>query len=84
MINYLLKFLQDYPNQLESYHKKEFHSNMIKKEIVKAPILAYSDPNKQMVLQTDTSINGLGACLMQQGSPVYFTSKALTKTKKGM
>ena len=36
-----------------------------------------------MVLQKDTSIKGLGACLMQQGKPVYFASKALTKTQKG-
>ena len=56
---------------------------MIKREIVKAPILAYYDPNKEMVLQTDASIKGLGACLMQQGKPVYFTSKALTETQKG-
>ena len=36
-----------------------------------------------MVLQTDASIKGLGACLMQQGKPVYFASKALTETQKG-
>ena len=58
--------------------------NAIKKEIAKAPILVFYDPNKEMVLQTDASIKGLGACLMQQGKPVYFTSKALTETQKGM
>ena len=36
-----------------------------------------------MVLQTDASIKGLGACLMQLGKPVYFASKALTETQKG-
>ena len=36
-----------------------------------------------MVLQTDTSIKGLGACLLQHGKPVYFASKALTETQKG-
>ena len=36
-----------------------------------------------MILQTDASIKGLGACLMQQAKPVYFTSKALTETQKG-
>ena len=51
--------------------------------MAKAPILAYHDPNKEMILQTDASIKGLGACLMQQGKPVYFTSKALTETQKG-
>ena len=36
-----------------------------------------------MILQTDASIKGLGACLLQQGKPVYFASKALTETQKG-
>ena len=62
-------------------HQEAF--NVIKKEIEKAPILAYYDPNKETILQTDTSIKGLGACLMQQGKPVYFGSKALTETQKG-
>ena len=46
--------------------------NVIEKEIVKTLLLAYYDPNKETVLQTDASIKGLGACLMQQGKPVYF------------
>ena len=36
-----------------------------------------------MVFQTDASTKGLGLCLMQQGKPVSFPSKALTETKKG-
>ena len=55
----------------------------LKKETVKSAILTYYDPNKETVLQTDISIKGLGACLMQHGKPVYFASKALTETKKG-
>ena len=69
------------PSNLGLEHQEAF--NVIKKEIAKAPILAYYNPNKEMVLQTDTSIKVLGACLMQQDKPVYFTSKALTKTQKG-
>ena len=45
-------------------------------------ILAYYDPNKEMILQIDASIKGLGSFLMQQGKPVYFTSKTLTETQK--
>ena len=56
---------------------------MIKKEIVKAPVLAYYDPNKETVLQKDASIKGLRACLIQHGKTVYFSSKALTKTQMG-
>ena len=36
-----------------------------------------------MVLQTDASCKGLGACLLQNKKPVYFASKALTETQKG-
>ena len=35
------------------------------------------------MLQTDASIKGLGACLLQEEKPVYFTSKALMETQRG-
>ena len=56
---------------------------LMKKEIAKAPILAYHNPKKQTVLQTDASIKGLGAYLLQDEKPVYFASKVLTVTQKG-
>ena len=54
---------------------------LIKKEIVRAPILAYYNPKKEAILQTDTNIKGLGACLLQDQKPVYFMSKVLTETQ---
>ena len=62
-------------------HESAFH--LIKKEIVAAPILAYYNPNKPTILQTDASCKGLGACLLQNQRPVYFASRALTETQKG-
>ena len=56
---------------------------MVKKEIATAPILAYYNPRKATVLQTDASIKGLGACLLQEERPVYFTSKALAEAQRG-
>ena len=56
---------------------------MIKKEIAAAPILAYYNPKKPTVLQTDASCNRLGACLLQNQKPVYFASRALSDTQKG-
>ena len=56
-------------------HNQTF--NNIKKEIVQAPILRYYDLKKETVLQTDASIKGLGACLLQDGHPIYFTCKSL-------
>ena len=55
----------------------------MKHEIVRAPILAYYNPKKETILQTDASVKGLGACLLQDQKPVYFASKALTETQRG-
>ena len=46
-------------------------------------VLAYCSPKKQTVLQTDASIKGLGACLLQEEKPVYFASKVLIEGQKG-
>ena len=43
--------------------------------------LQYYDRNKPMILQCDTSLKGLGACILQDGKPIAFTSKSLTDTK---
>ena len=53
----------------------------MKMEIVRAPILAYYNLKKETILQTNASIKGLGACLLQDQKPVYFASKALTETQ---
>ena len=62
-------------------HQQSF--TQMKKEISSAPVLAYYNHKKQTVLQTDASIKGLGACLLQEDKPVYFASKALTDAQKG-
>ena len=56
---------------------------MLKKEIIRTPILAYYNPQKETVLQTDMSKKGLGACLLQDKKTIYFASKALTETQRG-
>ena len=96
MINYLSKFSaqlselaelirdlckEKVPFNWGPEHESAFH--LIKKEIAAAPILAYYNPNKSMILQTDVSCKGLGAFLLQNKRPVYFTSRALTETQKG-
>ena len=56
---------------------------MLRKEIIRSPVLAYYNPWKETVLHTDASTKGLGACLLQDEKPIYFVSKALTKTQRG-
>ena len=94
MINYLFKFsarLSELVLPIGELAKDEVAFNwgpehqaafkLVKKEIAATPILAYYDPKKTTVLQTDASINGLSACLLQDEKPVYFTSKALTEAQ---
>ena len=90
MINYLSKFsarLSELAEPIREIfnwgpeHQSSF--TMMKKEIAKAPVLGYYSPKRQTVLQTDASIKGLGAWLLQDEKPVYFASKALTEEQKG-
>ena len=96
MVNYLSKFsarLSELTNPIHKLSKEKVPFNwgpehdeafcLIKKEITVALILAYYNPNKPMILQTDASCKGLGGCLLQNEKPVYFASKALTEMQKG-
>ena len=95
MINYLTKFLprltelskpirelikDKVPFNWGPEHQKSF--DMLKKELVRAPVLAYYNPQKETILQTDASTKGLGACLLQDDKPIYFASKALTEMQR--
>ena len=96
MINYISKFsprLSELALPIRECAKEKVAFNwgpehqaafkLVKKEIAATPILAYYDPKKTTVLQTDASINGLGACLLQNEKPVYFTRKALMEAQRG-
>ena len=54
----------------------------IKKEITRAPVLAYFDKSKTSVVQSDASKKGFGAVLLQDGKPVIFASRCLTETEQ--
>ena len=96
MVNYLSKFsvkLSELAEPIRRLSKDKVPFNwgpehqeafkQMKKEITRAPMLAYYNPRKQTVLQTDASIKGLGACLLQDEKLVYFASEALTEAQKG-
>ena len=40
--------------------------------------LGYYDQRKEVIVQADASLRGLGACLIQDGKPIAFASKSLT------
>ena len=59
----------------ESSHQSAFES--IKEELSKTQTLPFYDPFKTHVIQTDASLKGLGAVLLQDGRPVMYASRSL-------
>jgi len=44
-------------------------------------VLTFYDVNLEVTIESDTSLSGLGASLLQEGQPVAFASRALTPTE---
>ena len=95
MINFVGRFIEnlsDITAPLRELLKKEneFHWSKpqmesyrhLKECLCKAPVLAYYDGSKELILQVDASSHGVGASLIQEGRPVAFASKALTSTQQ--
>ena len=85
MVNYLTKFspwLTELSEPIRELIKEKVPFNwgpehqesfdMLKKELVRAPVLAYYNPNKETILQMDAITKGLGTCLLQEDKPIYF------------
>ena len=64
----------------QSQHEDAF--NEIKQVISNAPVLAFYDVHAPNVIQTDASIKGFGAVLLQNGKPVVFVGRALIPAEK--
>jgi hypothetical protein len=55
----------------------------IKQALTDTPILAYfSKSASEHIIQTDASLKGLGGVLLQDGRPVQYISRTLTKTEE--
>ena len=63
----------------ESEHYQSF--NAIKKELSTKIVLPNYDPTSHTTLQTVSSKKGLGAVLIQNGTPIYFASRAISPTE---
>ncbi|XP_044005925.1 uncharacterized protein K02A2.6-like [Aphidius gifuensis] len=95
MVNYLSRYIPNMsilnaPLRLLLKEENEWMWESEQKEAVKklkdklttAPVLAYYDCNKPIVIQTDASKNGLGAALIQESHPVAYASRSLTETEQ--
>jgi hypothetical protein len=95
MIQYLAKFLPNLASDLEPIRtltrkevewrwgtEQEEALTLVKQKVTSAPVLAYFDAKSPLALQVDSSKDGLGACLMQNGQPIEFASRALTQSEK--
>lgn len=50
--------------------------------MTKAPVLAYFNPEKDLVVQADSSYSGLGTVLMQKGKSIEYTSRSLSESER--
>ena len=95
MVNYLGKFIPNLSNVTQplrellqketAWHWIDTHErafNEIKKRITHEKILKYYEVTKPVTISGDSSSYGLGACLMQDGRPISYASRSLSKSEK--
>lgn len=95
MVQYMAKFLPDLSTIMEPLREltrkdKPWHWSKdceaafqrIKMMLTKTLVLAYFDPGKEVVVQVDSSKDGIGAVLLQDGRPVEYASRSLTVSER--
>lgn len=95
LVNYVSKFVPNVSNltaPLRSLLKKDVdfiwsheHTNAfnkVKEVLSKKPVLQFFDVRKPVVLSVDAAKDGLGAVILQDGLPVAYASKSLSKTQQ--
>lgn len=95
MIQYLAKFMPNLASDLgpiraltQKNHEWNWSKEcdeafeIVKEKITKAPVLTFFDPTGELTLQVDSSMNGLGAAILQNGRPIEYASRALTPTEQ--
>lgn len=75
-----LLFLKKTAQHWEAEHNKAVSN--IKKALTSLPVLANYDVNKPVKLSVDASSKTLGYCSLQDGRPIAYGIRALTKTQQ--
>ena len=68
------------PFYWQSQQQQSFEQ--VKKLVTTTPVLKFYNAEEEVTIQCDTSEKGLGATLLQNGQPVTFASRALSKTEQ--
>ena len=95
MVQYLARFMPNLAQSLEPLKRLtkkdvvwdwnsdcENALNEVKRRIAQPPILTFYDQEADLVLQVDSSKDGLGAALLQNDQPIEYASRALIKTER--
>ena len=96
MVQYLAKFMQNLASDLEPIRaltKKDIVGNWsrecdealnaVKRKVTNTPVLVYFDPEKELVLQVDSSKEGLGAAILQGGRPSLHRGRSPKRSRNG-
>ena len=91
MVTYLAKFLPNLSSVCGALRRLELkntewcwlpvHDEAVqsfKNLVCKAPVLKFYNVKEEVTIESDASLSGLGASLLQEGQPVAFASRALT------
>ena len=70
---------KDTPFVWQPKHLRAFQN--VKQIITEKHVLAYYDPEKDNVIQSDASLKGICCILMQDGKPVCYASRSLSDTE---
>ncbi|GFU49684.1 transposon Tf2-6 polyprotein [Nephila pilipes] len=95
MVNFLSKFIPNV-SKVTAPLREIIHENVefnwrkeqelsfvnIKELLAKAPILKVFSASDEIIIQCDSSKDGIGTCLIQKGQPVSFVSCSLTNSEK--
>ena len=95
MVQYLSRFLPNLADDVEPLRaltKKNVEWSWtdecqaafesVKVKVTSSPVLGYYCPEKELVLQVDSSEFGLGAALLQDGRPLEYASRLLTPAER--
>ena len=55
--------------------------NTVKHLITTAPVLAFYDPKKELILENDACEYGIGSAILQEGRPIAYASRSLSPSE---